>query len=274
MDFARDDTGATVTIDMVRGLPVVPELWCAGELADGSECGQPVWATSLQSRVRAAAFAAHHTTGCDQSSEPSVSHPGDAGHAHSVGYRPTRWRLRFDGDPMAQGIDSRSRPDATSAGRTTRRYEVDADLGESDIATERSFSTLLANLIHDSIPPRLELQLGTMNPVMASDMIVHAPEAARATHQDRALILWGKVITTRETPYRGHMLRLEDAADNVAILVDAHQLRRLRITSIDDLVGRHVVAYGRYIAPTTGARLPYLKIEANALAFNPRVRRA
>ncbi len=66
MDAALNAKGEVVTIDQVRGLAVLPDLWCPGELRDGSECGAKAWATSLQSTKRAAAFAAHHRDGCDE----------------------------------------------------------------------------------------------------------------------------------------------------------------------------------------------------------------
>ena len=84
MDAAVDAEGNPVTVDQVRGLAVLPDLWCSGELLDGSECGAKVWATSLHSTKRAASFAAHHGEGCDEGSERSKDRPGDAGYANGA----------------------------------------------------------------------------------------------------------------------------------------------------------------------------------------------
>lgn len=66
------------------------------------------------------------------------------------------------------------------------------------------------------------------------------------------------------------MLRLEHAADQVAILVDKKNLARLQITDASALVGRHVIAYGRYTLPE-GSRRPHVRAAHASVAFNPRV---
>ena len=120
MDAALDAEGNPVTIDQVRSLAVLPDLWCPGELRDGSECGAKVWATSLQSTKRAAAFAAHHGEGCDEGSERSKDRPGDAGHEHPQGTRPVRWRMRLGIAEPSTGPDGRRRPDSKRPGQLTR----------------------------------------------------------------------------------------------------------------------------------------------------------
>lgn len=66
------------------------------------------------------------------------------------------------------------------------------------------------------------------------------------------------------------MIRLNGAADQVAILVDKQNLSRLRITDADALVGRHVIAFGRYTLPE-GSRRPHVRAAHATVAFNPRV---
>jgi hypothetical protein len=270
VDAALDAEGNPVTIDQVRGLAVLPDLWCPGELHDGSECGAKVWATSLQSTKRAAAFAAHHGEGCDEGSERSKDHPGDAGHEHPQGTRPVRWRMRLGIAEPSTGPDGRRRLDSKRSGQLTRRYRTEPSQQEADSADQRSFSTMLVNLLADTMPAGLELVIGTQDPVPADQVIVHARDAAIATRLDTDLIIWGKVAGYTRTQWDGLMLRLVDAADQVAILVDKKNLARLQIIDAGMLVGRHVIAYGRYTLPE-GSRRPHVRAAHASVAFNPRV---
>jgi hypothetical protein len=272
MDAALDAEGNPVTIEQVRGLAVLPDLWCPGELPDGSECGAKVWATSLQSTKRAAAFAAHHGEGCDEGSQRSKDLPGDAGHEQPQGTRPVRWRMRLGLPEPSAGPDGRRRPDPKRPGQLTRRYRTEPTQQEADSADQRSFSTMLVNLLAGTMPAGLELVIGTQNPVPAAQIITHARDAAIATRLGTDLIIWGKVSGYTRTQWDGLMLRFEDAADQVAILVDKKNLARLQITDVDTLVGRHAIAYGRYALPE-GSRRPHVRAAHASVAFNPRVAR-
>lgn len=270
MDVALNAAGEPVTIEQVRGLPLLPDLWCPGELRDGSECGAQVWATSLQSTKRSAAFAAHHGDGCDEGSKRSKDRPGDAGHDHSQGSRPVRWRMRLGLPEPSTGPDDRRRPDPKRPGALTRRYRTDPSQAEADTADQRSFSTMLISLLSGTMPAGLELVIGTQEPVPAEQLIVHARDAALSTWLDTDLIIWGKIAGYRSTQWDGLILRLEDAADQVAILVDKKSLARLQVTDASSLLGRHVIAYGRYTLPE-GSRLPHVRAAHASVAFNPRV---
>lgn len=270
MDVALNVAGDPVTIEQVRGLPVLPDLWCPGELRDGSECGAKVWATSLQSTKRSAAFAAHHGEGCDEGSKKSKDRPGDSGHDHPQGNRPVRWRMRLGLPEPSTGPDGRRRRDPKRPGTLTRRYRTEPTQAEADTADQRSFSTMLINLLSDTMPADLELVIGTQDPVPAEQLIVHAPDASIESRLDTDVIIWGKISGYSRTRWESLMIRLEDAADHVSILVDKQNLARLQITDADTLVGRHVIAFGRYTLPD-GARWPHVRALHASVAFIPRV---
>ena len=270
MDVALNAAGDPVTIEQVRGLPVLPDLWCPGELRDGSECGAKVWATSLQSTKRSAAFAAHHGEGCDEGSKKSKDQPGDAGHDHPQGNRSVRWRMRLGLAEPSTGPDGRRRRDPKRPGTLTRRYRTEPTQAETDTADQRSFSTMLINLLSETMPTSLELVIGTQAPVPAEQLIVHARDASIESRLDADVIIWGKVSGYSRTKWESLMIRLEDAADHVSILVDKQNLARLQITDADTLVGRHVIAFGRYTLPD-GARWPHVRALHASVAFVPRV---
>jgi len=267
MDIAIDEHGVLVSIESLRGMAVIPDFWCTGEADDGEECSAKVWVKNMQSTVLSPAFAAHHLPGCDHGSERSESDPGDAGHAHRQGVRPTRWVLRAGKAEPSEVPFGRRQPDESNLGAATRRYQADSALGETDSLTVRSFSTLLVCLLTDKLPSPLELVIGGKDPVDAAELIVHA----RDVSLDRLgtdVIIWGKVSGYSATQYDGYWLHLEDAADDVAILVDKEQLEMLRISDMKILVGRDVIAYGPYRKPN---RLPHVRAQFGTLAFNPRV---
>lgn len=199
-----------------------------------------------------------------------MDRPGDAGREHPQGARPIRWWMRLGSAEPSVGPDGRRRPDSKRPGNLTRRYRTEPSLQEADSADQRSFSTMLVNLLADTMPAGLELVIGSQDPVPADQVIVHARDAAIATCLDRDLIIWGKIASYTRTQWDGLMLRLEGGADQVAILVDKNSLARLRITDADSLVGRHVIAFGRYTVPTRSQR-PHVRAVTASVAFNPRV---
>ena len=270
MDTAIDSAGNLVSIDQVKGRATLPDLWCPGELPDGSACNATVWTTALHSTKRAAAFAAHHRDGCDEGSERSTDTTGDSGHDYTIGARPLRWRMRLGAPQPSIGPDARRRPDAGTPGSSTRRHVTDRTLPDIDVAAQRSFSTLLVNLLSGSMPAGVELVLGTSDPVLASHVVVHATHASSDKWMDKELIIWGKVAGLVHTQWDGLMLRMEDAADDVAVLVDKRSLVRLEIVDVDSLVGRHVIAYGTYKRGSATQR-PYVRAMYASVAFNPRV---
>jgi hypothetical protein len=103
---------------------------------------------------------------------------------------------------------------------------------------------MLANLIAGTMPPGLELMLGTGDPVAADEIIVQAQDVCMSERLGTDLIIWGKVSGHTRTKWDGLMIRLQDAADDVAILVDKKNLARLRLTDADTLTGRHVFVDG------------------------------
>ncbi len=270
MDTAIDSAGNPVSIDQVKDLATLPDLWCGGELPDGSACGATVWTTALHSTKRAAAFAAHHRDGCDEGSERSTDAPGDVGHEYATGARPLRWRMRLGAPEPSVGPDGRRRPDAGRPGSFTRRYVTDRTLPDVDAATQRSFSTLLVNLLSGSMPADVELVLGARDPVLASHVVLHANHASSDRWMGKELIIWGKVAGLVRTQWDGLMLRMEGAADDVAVLVDKKSLVRLKIADVDSLIGRHVIAYGTYTRGSATQR-PYVRAVHASVAFNPRV---
>ncbi|WP_295843467.1 hypothetical protein [uncultured Microbacterium sp.] len=270
MDTATDSAGNPVSIDQVKGLTTVPDLWCGGELPDGSACGARAWTTALHSTKRAAAFAAHHGDGCDEGSERSTDAPGDVGYEYTVGTRPLRWRMRLGAPAPSSGPDGRRRPDAETPGSSTRRHVTDRTLPDIDTATQRSFSTLLVNLLSGSMPADVELVLGARDPILASHVVVHADHASSDKWMGKELIIWGKVAGLVRTQWDGLMLRMEGAADDVAVLVDKKSLVRLKIADVDSLISRHVIAYGTYTRGSATQR-PYVRALNTSVAFNPRV---
>ena len=270
MDAARNAAGDLVTLEQVRGLAVIPDLWCPGELPDGEECSAEVWTTALHSTKKAAAFAAHHGEGCDEGSQRSKDRPGDAGHQHEQGTRPVHWRMRLGVAESSTGPDGRRRPDPNRPGQLTRRYATVPAQQEADSADQRSFSTMLVNLVSGTMPAGLELVLGTQAPVPANSVIVHSRDASIAERLNTDVIIWGKVASYTRTRWDGLMIRLAEAADQVAILVDKKNLARLNITDPGVLLGRHVIAFGRYTLPE-GSRRPHVRALHASVAFNPRV---
>lgn len=270
MDTAIDSAGNLVSIDQVKGLAMLPDLWCPGELLDGSACNAKVWTTAMHSTKRAAAFAAHHRDGCDEGSERSTDAPGNSGHDYTIGARPLRWRMRIGAPQPSIGPDDRRRPDAGTPGSSTRRHVTDRTLPDIDAAAQRSFSTLLINLLSGNVPAGVELVLGTRNSILASHVVVHATHASSDKWMGKEFIIWGKVAGLVRTRWDGLMLRLESAADDVAVLVDKQSLVRLQIDDGDSLVGRHVIAYGTYTRGSATQR-PYVRAMHASVAFNPRV---
>lgn len=272
MDVARDDAGDLFTIEMIRDEASPPPLWCPGELPSGDECGARVQIKALRSKVMSAHFAAHHEPGCDSASGHSDDQPGDAGHQVDQGLRPVRWKMRLPEDGASQGPDGRHRPDEKKPGNKTRRRHADASRGFEDTADDRSFSTLLMNILAKKIPANLEIVIGTLAPQSAADLIVEATDADEATYTDRSIILWGHVKQVNITGWGSLLLKLRRAADDVAILVDKTNMYRLNIDDSTNLVGRHVIAFGTYVVSGTSGRA-HLRVRNGALAFNPRLRR-
>jgi hypothetical protein len=271
MDVARTETGDLITIDMVRGMASPPALWCPGELPSGEECGARVHIKALDSTVMAAHFAAQHVPGCDSASVHSVGQPGDAGHVVEQGLRPVRWKMRLPDDRTSQGPDGRKRPDDKTPGNKTDRRRADAALGFEDTVDSRSFSTLLINVLAEKIPTGLEIVIGTLAPQPASALIVEASGADMATYTDRSIILWGRVSDARTTGWGSLLLKLQGAADDVAILVDKANMNRLGIDDTTKLTDRHVISFGKYVVADSGKA--HLRVENGAQAFNPRLRR-
>lgn len=272
MDVARTDIGGLVTIDQARAMDTLPPLWCLGEVPNGDECGSEVWATALHSDKRAAAFAAHHKPGCDAGSERSKDALGDAGHSSAQGPLALRWTMKLGLAEPSQGPDGRHQPNPKAPGTLTRRQRTDPDKQQLDASSQRSFSTLLVDLVAGILPANLELVLGAKPPIAAADIIVHATKASTKKHLDSHLIVWGKVKRCVPTQWGSLMIGLYNAADDVAILVDNETLRQLHIEEPEQILERDVIAYGKYVVPAKSRR-PHIRVQQLAIAFNPRVQR-
>lgn len=130
-------------------LPIV--LRCAAVTSRGRPCLGDAWPTCLTSKVKSAAFAAHHIAGCTRQVDRPPSAPGDAGHAdlvtlHDV-IRITR-RPRKGGSGGPQHV-----PDDSTPGESTRR-SVPAGPGQRGHNVDASYGlvTMLGDLIVAGIP--------------------------------------------------------------------------------------------------------------------------
>ncbi|QPZ38403.1 hypothetical protein [Paramicrobacterium chengjingii] len=101
---------------------------------------------------------------------------------------------------------------------------------------------------------------------------MHATKAIAEEYLDRQLIVWGKVGGYVPTRWGSLMIRLYNAADDVAILVDKKNLDRLHIDNPEQILERDVIAYGNYLQPY-GSRRPHVRVRQAAIAFSPRVHR-
>lgn len=273
MDLARTADDSLVTLEMLRELATIPELWCTGQLPDGEDCDGKAWPAALHSQLKAAYLAAHHRPQCEYSSERSADREGDAGHNHAQGELQTRWRIRLTLASPTTGPDGRNRPDDGTPGTRTRRTYVDSTAPPSDQTQQRSLSTLLAGLITGTTPRGLELELGAKKARPALEVVTHARDAHAAKYADTEGVFWGEVSDHYRTRYGSQLLRLKDAADQVAILLDSHILLRLGVSDPTPLIGRHVIAFGTYTDAAAGKR-PHIRAkEISHLAFIPRVRR-
>lgn len=272
MDIAITADDEPVTLELLRGMSVVPELWCPGTLPDQSECGGKAWPAALHSDKKAAYFAAHHRPGCDASSERTDDQDGDAGHAHPQGLLRPRWKVTVV-QSASQGPDGRNRPDDDVSGGRTRRTFVDGAHGFADAVPQKSLMTILLNLIANTIPEGLELQVGARAWKPMTEVVMHISEATAERVDESFGIYWGEIEGFRRTRYESHMLRLKDAADGVAILLDAPLASRLGLKDPVALVGRHVICLGEYKPAKAGGK-PHIRVhEIGQLAFKPRFRR-
>ncbi len=273
MDVAVTAKDEPVTLEQLRGMAVIPELWCPGTIRpDGGECGGKAWPAALHSRKKAAYFAAHHQPGCDASSERSQDQDGDAGHPHPQGVLRPRWKVAVARVPST-GPDGRNRPDESNPGGRTRRTFVDGAHGHADETPQKSLTTILVNLVAGTIPADLELQVGAQEWKPIGDVVHHIsdadPERFAGTHG----IFWGEVDDHVRTKYDSWMIRLKNAAAGVAILIDAALAARLGLKDPTALTGRHVICLGEY-KPVKPAAKPHIRVlEIGQLAFLPRFRR-
>lgn len=273
MDVAVDAKDQPVTLEQLRGMAVIPELWCPGTVRpDGDECGGKAWPAALHSRKKAAYFAAHHRPGCDASSERSQDQDGDAGHAHPQGVIRPRWKVAVLRAPST-GPDGRNRPDDTNPGGRTRRTFVDDARGHADATQQKSLTTILVNLVADTIPDGLEIQVGARDWAPIDDVVHHVSTATPERFASTQGIFWGTIGGHVRTRYDGWMLRLDDAAEDVAILIPAHLATRLGLKDPAELDGRHVICIGDYKPAKPGGK-PHIRVhEVSELAFLPRFRR-
>ena len=267
-DVAVDKTGTPVTIEAVLHMPSVPELWCNGRLPDGSACRVPLRVKALHSDFYAPHFHGRHRPGCDHGSERSQDEPGDRGHAVVQGPRSVTWRLQLTRSAPSTGPDGRRRPDDSLPASRTRRSRVDAGIRPTPGVDRHALSVFLDAAMAGSLPHRIEIPPGPPRPT--AEVVIPASAARRRHHAGREALFWGEIEGIRPTRHKGVMLRLTDAADDVAILLTQTQLERLLIDP-DRLVGRHVIAFGMYVQPHD--RRPYVKAGSiDGVAFSPGVR--
>lgn len=266
-DVAVDRHGNEVTIMAVLQMDAVPELWCAGKTPAGIPCRAKLGVKALHSEFMSPHFHGRHRDGCDRGSERSEDQPGDRGRTVRQGPRSVVWRLQLGSDAPSTGPDGRHRPDDTVPGRSTRRGSVDGGLPSTRGIDPHALSVFLDAAIAGMLPDEVELPPAPPAPV--GEVVVPARAARSRHYAGRTAMFWGRIDAARPTRHNGMMLRLENAADGVAVLLTDWQLAQLHIEP-SKLVGRHVIAYGTYIQPEG---LPYVKTGSlKHLAFAPAVR--
>ena len=216
-DEALNAAGEVINITEVRreGLPT--KGWgCAGESPDGAQCLRPVTACALDSDFKASYFARSHIDGCSRRSKRSDDEPGDRGHVAGAGPRVSPWRVSVDDAPSV-GPSGRRRPDDAVPGNRTQRSSFDRAAPPREVEEPHALSALLDAALHGYAPERAALPLGPL--LKGVDLIIAAAEASAARFDDGELIVWGRVVATRETPHGGTMLVLNSAADGLAILI-------------------------------------------------------
>lgn len=267
-DVAVDRHGNRVTIVEVLQMDSIPDLWCAGTAGDGTECRAKLGVKALHSDFYSPHFHGHHRDGCDHGSERSEDQPGDRGRTVVQGPRNVIWRAQFSPSGPSTGPDGRHRPDDSVPGRTTRRGSVDGTLPRKPSVDSHALSVFLEAAIAGLLPDQIEIPPAA--PAPTAEVVIPARAARSRHYAGRRAMFWGRIDGVRPTPHNGAMLRLENAADEVAILLTDRQLEQLHIEP-SKLIGRHVIAYGTYVQPD--GRRPYVKTDSlSHIAFSPGVR--
>jgi len=266
-DEALNAAGEVINITQVRrgGLPT--KGWrCAGESPDGAQCLRPVTACALDSEFKAPYFAGSHIDGCSRRSKRSDDEPGDRGYVTTAGPRVSPWRVSVDDAPSV-GPSGRRRPDDAVPGNRTQRSSFDRAAPPRAVEEPHALSAFLDAALHGHAPERAALPLGPLR--KGVDLIVAAADASAARFDDGELIVWGRVVATRETPYGGTMLVLDSAADGLAVLIRGELRGYYPLADDAEFIGRYVMTYGRRLG--SDAR-PYVAVpKPRAVAFSPTV---
>ena len=272
MDVAMTDTGP-ITIEILRTLDMVPEMWCPGETAQGDPCEGIAWSASMDSTVQSAHFRANHITGCLEHPSNTGSRAGDQGHAHQVASHGSIWKIRLSAaEKPAIPNGTRQRPDPQKPGQRTRILTPTDQISPSR-HPESSLYWLLTNLVAGTCPPDLQLQLAHKEPTPLAQTVIHIEETQKDHWNGQRNIVWGKIRGHKTTPYNGSMLIMENAGDRLAVLLPQKTLEAMKETEPEKLVGRHAIAYGQFPNPPF-SRNPYFKVEAkHQIEFMPRRRR-
>lgn len=269
-DEAMTVGGEIVPITAIRAMANVPALWCAGRLPDQTRCGVPVKPWALHSELVAPHFHGSHRPGCSRSSERTDDAPGDRGHTFYQGPRQAVWRLRITAPTPSIGPNGRSRPDESAPGSQTHRAAVSTDRSVTPGIDVHSMSVFLDAAISGTLPDHVEIPPAGTVPV--GEVIIPARAAVSRRYAGREAVFWGRVTAVRVTRHDGLMLALDNAADGFEILLTDKQHPRLRLTDHADLIGRHVMAFGKYLHRGT-SRGPYLKVPTmSVIAFSPSIR--
>ncbi|WP_413456484.1 hypothetical protein ACLQ8T_16390 (plasmid) [Glutamicibacter sp. FR1] len=271
MDVAMTSSGP-ITIEKLRTLDAVPEMWCPGETMQGVPCEGRAWSASMDSKVQAAHFRATHIPGCLDHPHSAGSRIGDQGHTHVVAARENAWKIRLSA-VVRQDIseNGRWRPDPQNPGTRTRILSVTDQLARSE-HPECSLHRLLVDLVAGTCPPDMRLQVEYQKPVPLADLVVKIDETRQSDWNGQRRIVWGKIREYKLTRYGGNMLKLENAGDQLAILLPQKTLERMKETEPKKLVGRYVIAYGQFPSPPV-SDWPYVKVEAKEhIDFMPRRR--
>jgi len=266
-DEALSPAGEVINITQVRREGLATTGWrCAGASPEGVECLRPVQARALNSDFVAAYFAGPHIGGCNRRSKRSEDEPGDRGYVALNGPRATQWRLCVD-EVSRVGRAERRRPDDAVSGEKTRRSVFDGTAPPTNVEEPHALSAFLDAALRGQIPDHAALPGGHF--CRGTDLIVEAADATAARFGARELIVWGRIVATRPTPFGGTMLVLEGAADGLAVLIRDELRGYYPLVHDDEFKGRYVMTYG----PKAGAETrPYVAVPApRAVVFSPSI---
>lgn len=270
-DYAVTADGRVVTIDEVRTMSALPELFCDGATPDELPCAAPVRPRALTSEIQRPHFYGRHRPGCAQGTDASESVPGDAGRDVARQLLAPVWKVIRQDRTDAVVPTGRRRPDAETPGTRTWRSVPDSREGLSDSPHRRSPVALLKYVRTGNSLEGISIEVSPGAQRPAQEVILHVAEAARERREDQVTWIWGEITGCRPTRFEGLMCKFRDAADDLAVLLKEEQVHRFPAADAETLVGRHIIASGVFKDTDRG---PYLKVESHLdMAFHPLLRK-